>query len=130
MGFFKKLKKETGIAEEKIVEILATPDDDLEHLTSDGDLPWGWHTRNKEFTDKVNVEYSHFLNRWIDSEKGSPKDLYSALKSFVTYLEDLEALCQKKGECFDFWFREILTSPDYLDKRRSELEEIEKQQRW
>lgn len=29
------------------------------------------------------------------------------------------------GECFEFWFYEILTSPEYLKKRKEELERLE-----
>lgn len=108
----------------KVLDRLAKPDDDLEHLTKEGELPWGWHTHTKEFTNKVNNEYSYFLNMWIEARNKSPKELYEALKSFVLYLEDVEKLCKSKGECFEFWFREILTGKGYVEKRKKELEEL------
>lgn len=108
----------------KVLDRMAQPDDDLEHLTKDGELPWGWHSHNKEFTEKIKTEYSHFLNAWLDSKSKSPEEQYSALKSFVLYLEDLEKLCKSKGECFEFWYNEILTSPDYLTKRKKELQNM------
>ena len=89
-----------------------------------GELPWGWVTRNKAFCDRINSEYSHFLNEWLQSIRKSPMERYSALKSFVLYLEDVEKLCKSKGECFEFWFREILTGKGYVDKRKKELEEL------
>lgn len=101
------------------------PSVDMEHLTDEGELPWGWILHNKEFTEKIGCEYTHFLNSWLDARKKSPKELHSALKSFVMYLEDAEKLCKSKGECFEFWFYEILTSPDYLQKRKEELERLE-----
>ena len=94
---------------------------DFEHLTKEGDLPFGWIYRNKEFTDKIQSEYSYFLNLWLDSRSGSPKEQYAALKSFVLYLEDAEKICISKGECFEFWFYEIIASADYIDKRKNEL---------
>lgn len=97
---------------------------DFEHLTVEGELPFGWIYRNKNFVDKINKEYSYFLDEWLDSINKSPKEQYSALKSFVLYLEDVEKLCKSKGECFEFWFNEILTSPGYLDERKKELEEL------
>ena len=108
----------------KALKALSTPDDDLEHLTAEGELPWGWHTHTKEFTDKINNEYSYFLNVWIEARNKSPMELYAALKSFVMYLEDLERICKSKGECFEFWFYNILTTEDYLEKRKKELDEL------
>ena len=96
----------------------------LDRLTTDGELPWGWVTRNKEFCDKINSEYTHFLNTWLQARSKSPKEQYSALKSFVVYLEDVERLCKSKGECFEFWFHEILTGKEYVEKRKKELEEL------
>lgn len=97
---------------------------DMEHLTAEGDLPFGWVYRNREFTGKIGGEYSHFLNMWLDARKKSPKELHSALKSFVVYLEDAERLCKSKGECFEFWFCHVLSSPDYIDKRKEELNKL------
>jgi hypothetical protein len=94
---------------------------DLEHLTKDGDLPFGWVSRNKEFTDKIQSEYSYLLNLWLDNRSKSPWELYGALKSFIMYLEDVEKLCKSKGECFEFWFYAIIASADYIDKRNEEL---------
>ena len=105
----------------KNVEILSKPDDDLTHLTSEGELPWGWHHKNKDFIEKINKEYSFFLNNWLDSKHAEPTKQYECLKSFVTYLEDVERLCKSRGECFEFWFYEILTTPDYIQKRKAEL---------
>ena len=93
-------------------------------LTADGELPFGWFYRNKEFTTKIQNEYSYFLNMWLDARRKAPKEQYSALKSFVLYLEDAERLCKSKGECFEFWFYEILASKDYIEKRKKELDDL------
>ena len=97
---------------------------DFEHLTSDGELPFGWTYRNRDFVDKISSENTYFLNMWLESRKKSPEELYSALKSFVLFLEDVEKLCKEKGECFEFWFYNVLTSPDYLQKRKDELDTL------
>ena len=98
----------------------------IEYLTPEGELPWGWVSRNKDFTDRIQAEFSHFMNNWINTRGKSvdPMAKYEALKSFVLYLEDAEKLCISKGECFEFWFCEILTSKDYIQKRKNELEEL------
>lgn len=119
------LKEPTDENVLKVLEKVAQPDADQEHLTAEGDLPWGWHTLNKEFTEGIGGEFTYFLNKWIDSKSKSPEERYSALKSFVLYLEDAGQLCKSKGECFEFWYYKILTSQDYISKRKAELHELE-----
>lgn len=97
------------------------PVEDFEHLDENGELPFGWIYKNKDFVEKINSEFSFFLNNWLDSKNCEPKKQYESLKSFITYLEDVERLCKSKGECFEFWFYEILTSKDYLQKQKNEL---------
>lgn len=128
--FLKNIKKENKNTTH--IDIVIKPGEkssskpvvDLEHLTTEGELPFGWVYHNREFTGKIGGEYTHFLNTWLDARQKSPKELHSALRSFVVYLEDAESLCKSKGECFEFWFYNILTSPDYIDKRKTELKEL------
>lgn len=88
----------------------------------DGDLPFGWVYHHRTFTEPIEKEYKYFLNMWVDARNKTPKELYAALKSFILYMEDVEKICKEKGECFEFWFNEILTGKGYLKKRRHELE--------
>lgn len=97
----------------------------LDKLTEDGVLPFGWISYNREFTDAINNEFSYLLNNWIESRTSSIKDRRSALKTFILYMEDVKKLCRSKGECFEFWFDEILTGKGYLEKRKKELNYIE-----
>lgn len=90
----------------------------------DGDLPWGWIAHNRNFINKIEKEYSYFLHTWIEARSKSPRELYSTLKSFVLYMEDIEKICKSKGECFEFWFNEILTGKGYLKQRKKELENL------
>lgn len=123
MGLFNFKKKKDFKNENvlKALKALATPAYDLEHLTKEGELPLGWVYHNKDFVDRINKEYSYFLDIYIESKSKSPMEKYSALKSFVLYLEDVEKLCKSKGECFEFWFYEILTARDYLQNLKEEL---------
>lgn len=123
MGIFDFLKKGTNVVETN-TNSTSKPNVDFEHLTDEGKLPFGWTYRNREFTDKIHGEYTYFLNMWLDARKQSPRELYSALKSFVMYLEDAEKLCVPMGECFEFWFYHIIASKDYIEERESELKEL------
>ena len=109
----------------KALDALATPDDDLEHLNENGELPWGWHTHNKAFKEKIDSEYSYFLELWLSSRHAAPKTQYEGLKSFVMYLEDAEKLCKEKGECFEWYFYNIIASKEYIQKRKQELHELQ-----
>lgn len=120
MGLFNFMKKKSIPTKNKTNSF----GDCLDRLTEAGELPFGWVYHNKNFVDKINHEYSVFLNIWLDSRNKSPMEQYSALKSFVLYLEDVEKLCISKGECFEFWYYEILTSKDYIPKRKNELHEL------
>ncbi len=117
MGFFDFLKKKEPVAKNYEGER-------FDQLTKEGELPWGWVAHNKSFTNKIESEYSYFLNMWLESRKKSPIEEYSALKSFVTYLHDVEKLCKAKGECFEFWFYNILVTKDYIAKRQKELDAL------
>lgn len=99
--------------------------DSLNHLNENGELPWGWLYANKEFLDKIENEYSYFRNLWSEQMYKSPKELKPALKSFIIYLQDAEKLCQEKGECFDFWFHNILVNKEFLLQRQNELKNLE-----
>ena len=112
LNLFKKKKKEPN-------------HDMLNNLDENGELPWGWIYANKDFLNKIENEYSYFLNSWCNALGKSPKELRPALKSFVIYLKDCEKLREEKGECFDFWFHNILTTNDYISKRCDELNELE-----
>lgn len=83
LNLFKKKKKEPN-------------HDMLNNLDENGELPWGWIYANKDFLNKIENEYSYFLNSWCNALGKSPKELRPALKSFVIYLKDCEKLCEKK----------------------------------
>lgn len=125
IGYIKENKPDA--TEQDVVNIiskLAEPDEDQEHLTPDGDLPWGWFSVHKDFTDRISSEYKYFLNSWLESRKLSPHEEYTALKSFVIYMNDAKVLCGEKGECFLYWL-ESLFDDSYLLKQTSRLKKLE-----
>lgn len=78
------------------------------NVNSFGELPWGWNTANKDFTDKIGEEYSYFWKVWIDARNGEPSKEMNALKSLLQYMDDVQKMCDQKGECFGFWCSEYL----------------------
>lgn len=116
LGFLKKKKAEPATKVNSF-------DEPLDKLV-DG-LPWGWITAHKDFTDKIRTEWGFFLQRWIESRKAHPAEQYGALKSLVVYLEDAQKLCRQKGECFEYWFDGCIANQYYIDKRKSELADLE-----
>lgn len=90
----------------------------------DGDLPWGWVAHKKDFIEPIEKEYSYFLQSWLDARNKSPKELYSALKSFVRYMEDVKRLCSSKGKNFECWCNTILIKDEYFNIRKEELEDL------
>ena len=91
-----------------------------------GQLPWGWITRNKDFTDDLQEKNKYFMNLWLNSRKGNQKEQIEGLKSFILFLEDSKALCESKGECHLKWFQDIIADDDYINKRKMELEGLQK----
>lgn len=104
---------------------MAKPADDLDHLDEDGELPWGWHTANKEFTDKISKEFNYYLNNWIKAkESGNPKEYKSTLKSLITYIEDCQSMCKAKGETYEYWY-EGIANHEYISRLKNDLKELE-----
>lgn len=125
MGFFKKKKVESKVKGPDARQESCRQDTDLEHLTKEGNLPWGWHNANKDFKEQIQNEFSYFLNEWIANRTAEPKKRYETLKSFVLYMNDARNLCHAKSECHAFWFDEIIASPEYIAERTAELKELE-----
>lgn len=119
MGLFRKKKREP------IIKLHTNSfGENMNRLTPEGDLPYGWYTANKEFTSKIESEYRHFLNAWLESRKKSDLEQYAALKSFVTYMNDVKELCHKKGECFVYWL-EAIFDDKYLSRQTQALNALE-----
>lgn len=98
----------------------------LEHLDENGDLPWGWVTRNAKFTGKISSEFNQFMNTWLSAKAtGSPEEYRNALKSLIKFCEDGQRMCRIKGECFAKWYKDIIADTEYIKKRKAELKELE-----
>lgn len=114
----KRVKAENPFATEREInritnEVLSPKRENLDHLTSDGDLPFGWLYANKDFIECIESEYRHFSDAYYNAK--CVKEKHSALKFLVQYREDIKKLCQSKGECFEFWATAILIGPGAED---------------
>lgn len=108
----------------KAVQEIAQPDKDQDHLTEEGELPWGWRTVHKPFVDKISGEYKIYLDLWLESRNKSPFEQHAALKQFVQFMNDTRKLCESKGECHLEWFKDCATD-DYIKARSDELAKLE-----
>lgn len=97
----------------------------LEHLDKDGNLPWGWLSANREFCDKIQNEYSYFLNLWIESKNQEPKKRYEGLKSLVLWLNSAKTLCYSMNECFSKWFSDVIASDEDIARWETDLDELQ-----
>lgn len=89
-------------------------------------LPCGWTYQNRDFIKPIEKEYSRLLSLWTASISKSPNELYTALSNFVTYMETVKNTCKGKDKNFEIWFEEILTAKGYLEKRKNELLDLER----
>lgn len=113
-----------GLSKKKNKAVYTLPNDPLDRLTPDGELPFGWYTANKAFTSKLQTKYKTFLDAWLVSREKSDLKEYAALKSFVIYMNDVKNLCERKGECYIFW-RDVLFDDEYLARQTDRLKQLE-----
>ena len=99
--------------------------EDLSRLTKDGELPWGWHYANRDFTEKIKGECDYFSTRTYEARKEGVTAYQVALKDLLQYREDVRLLCASKGECFEKWASEFINIPKVWEAEKEELRRIE-----
>lgn len=120
MKFFKKKKRTV-----ELMQQIHVPNELMDKLI-DGELPWGWVTHNKVFIDRTNKEFNYFRETWVDARNsGNPKAEHDALKSFLMYMDNLQRVCDQKGECFSLWCSEYLIGQDWKQRLQKNLEDLE-----
>ena len=88
----------------------------LNRLTEEGELPFGWIYANKDFVEATEEEYRYFFNAWLDAKSKDVLKQYAALKSLVIYMNDIKTICATKGECFAKWAEIVVANPDAMKK--------------
>ena len=108
-----------------INDILVPKKENLQHLTEDGELPFGWITANADFVEPTEKVYGDLLDTWIaEKNKGVMKE-YSSLKALVVFMEDIKKECISRGECFERWSKIMVARPDDLERHRERLNYME-----
>lgn len=107
-----------------IITKLAEPEEDQDHLTPEGDLPWGWRSVHEKEIKRYEAKYKRMWSAWYDSRYKSPNEHLAALEAFVNYMERTKKLLEKKGECFNYW-RDDLFTDDYLQKMSAKLADLQ-----
>lgn len=97
----------------------------MDCLTRKGDLPYGWSYANRNFTEKIEKEYSQFTDAYYKSKKRGMLKEYAALKSLIVYVEDVRKLCKRKGECFEYWASCIVARPQDIAEYKARLKILE-----
>ena len=90
-----------------------------------GDLPYGWSYANRNFTGKIEKEYKYFSDAYYKSKRKGIKQEYAALKSLIIYMEDVQKLCKRKGECFAYWASHTVAVPKQIAGYKAQLQKLE-----
>ena len=107
-------KKRTNVAGE-----------DLNHLTPEGELPFGWMAYNKEIVKQMDDEWFSF--RCAVDDAKDPVKKWAAMKSYLLYLEDGRKHYTQLNECAGKYFEEYYCDNPFTDKIRKQFPELEKE---
>lgn len=119
--------KNPNATEEDILAFIKklSRDDDLEHLTPEGDLPWGWFNANKGFTEPIDKEYRRLSEAYYSARHEGVQKQYATLKPLFAYMEDIKKLCADKGECFEEWSKTLVANAEIMEHHRNEIKRLE-----
>lgn len=100
--------------------------DDLTKLDKDGDLPWGWHTANKEFTEKAEEQYHLLTDDWRNAANLNVYMERETLIQLIRFMESIKDFCDSKDECFSFWASILVANPEILNGHKMRLDYIDR----
>lgn len=105
IGFIKaNLKNPTDENVLKVVQAIAKPDADQEHLTKDGELPWGWLNQNKPI---IKPYEDKMVQMAIDLKNYNGKDRIRPLEELIAFYADFKSFCYQKNECYKKYFSDM-----------------------
>ena len=108
MGLFKSFKKKRT----------NSVGEDLDRLTKEGELPFGWMAYNKEIIKQMDKECAAF--RSIISAAKNPKEKHAAIKSYLRFLEDGKKHYKKINVCAGKYFEQYCCDTPFVDKIKKE----------
>ena len=95
------LKNPTDKNVARAIKAIAEPDRDQQHLTPEGELPWGWLSANtpicKPFEDKI-------VQLAIDLKGSTGSDRIRRLEDLIDAYYTYKRFCYSKDECFIKYF--------------------------
>ena len=111
MGLFKK-KRTNSVGE------------NIDRLTPEGELPFGWMTYNKEIIKQMDDQWLVFRTA-IDDAK-DPVKKYAAMKSYIIFLADGRKHYTKINACAGKYFDEYYCDTPYSNNIFKQFRELEK----
>lgn len=97
--------------------------ENLNRLTPEGELPFGWMAHNKEIVKQMDDEWFSFRCAIDDADDSIKK--YAAMKSYLLYLEDSKKHYAQMNECVGKYFEDYYCNNPYTDKIRKQFTELE-----
>ena len=97
--------------------------EDLDRLTPEGELPFGWMAYNKEIVKQMDDEWLVFRSAIDDAD--DPVKKYAAMKSFIIFLADGRKHYSKINVCAGKYFEEYYCDTPYSHKIIKQFKELE-----
>lgn len=123
MGLFDSFKKKQP--EPKAAVRTNSCGEDLNRLTEDGELPFGWMRYNQEIISQMEADIAPFRKAIHDAN--TPLDKYAALKSYMQFLIDGKQHYEKIGECEGRYFYEYICDSYESKSNFEKLKRLEKE---
>lgn len=99
--------------------------ENLNHLTPEGKLPFGWMTYNQDIVNRIDSEIETFRDA-INSAK-DPTKKYTALKSYLLYLDDGKKHYSNINECAGKYFDEYICNSHMSESYLKQFKKLEKE---
>lgn len=122
LGSIATVLAENNIISKPIDENHNTFGEDLQHLTPDGELPFGWVYYYQQFTSQQEKKIDM---KWkaVYSATSTQSKLEAYEKYFGTVAR-VESVCKKAGECHYKWFCENILGSDWYKTQVVRYEEF------
>lgn len=98
-----------------------------------GELPFGWYSQNKEWTDAFDIKEKKLVDYALTSRTAKGQEKIDILREMIEYYYSLKKECYSKGECHKKYFQDGWEHChnsrnedfEYIEPYENELKEIE-----